>query len=169
MAPIRLGNLCALDLEQNLVRPGRGKQLHLVIEAMDVKNRQALEFPLPAQSIELVERYLREFRPHLATPNCTALFPGRSGGSKGTNTLGGQISQTIRSYTGIKMHPHLFRHVTAKIYLDANPGGYEIVRRVLGHRSIDTTTAYYTGQETAAAIRHFDHTILKLRKNENDR
>ena len=169
MAPIRLGNLCALDLEQNLVRPGRGKQLHLAIEAMDVKNRQALEYPLPSQSIELLERYLREFRPHLAAPGCTALFPGRWGGSKGTNTLGVQISQRIRSYTGLKMHPHLFRHVTAKIYLDANPGGYEVVRRVLGHRSIDTTTAFYTGQETAAAIRHFDHTILKLRTNENDR
>jgi hypothetical protein len=34
---------------------------------------------------------------------------------------------------------------------------------VLGHRSIDTTTSYYTGLETAAAVRHFDNTILKLR------
>ena len=163
MAPIRLGNLCALDLEQNLVRPGRGKQLHLVIEATDVKNRHALEFPLPPQSIELVERYLREFRPHLAAPGCTALFPGRSGGSKGTNTLGGQISKTIRSYTGIKMHPHLFRHVTAKIYLDANPGGYEVVQA--GARaSFDRHhhRLFLTGQETAAAIRHFDHTILEV-------
>ena len=41
------------------------------------------------------------------------------------------------------MNPHLFRHVMAKIYLDANPGEYEVVRRVLAHRSIDTTTRYY--------------------------
>jgi len=63
------------------------------------------------------------------------------------------------------MNAHLFRHATAKIYLDGNPGGYEVVRRVLGHCSIDTTTAYYTGLETAAAARHFDDTMLKLRKN----
>jgi hypothetical protein len=35
---------------------------------------------------------------------------------------------------------------------------------VLGHRSIDTTTAFYTGLETAAAARHFDETILHLRR-----
>jgi integrase len=67
------------------------------------------------------------------------------------------------------MNTHLFRHATAKIYLDANPGGYEVVRRVLGHRSSDTTSRYYTGLETAAAVRHFDDTILKLGKSKSGR
>jgi hypothetical protein len=35
---------------------------------------------------------------------------------------------------------------------------------VLGHRSIDTTTGFYTGLETAAAVRHFDRNILNLRR-----
>lgn len=35
---------------------------------------------------------------------------------------------------------------------------------MLAHRSIDTTTGFYTGLETAAAVRHFDDTILHLRK-----
>jgi integrase len=61
------------------------------------------------------------------------------------------------------MHPHLFRHVAAKLFLDAQPGAYEVVRRVLGHRSIETTTGFYTGLETAASVRHFDRTILRLR------
>jgi site-specific recombinase XerD len=64
----------------------------------------------------------------------------------------------------LRVNPHLFRHVTAKLYLDQNPGSYEVVRRVLGHRSIDTTTAFYTGLETSAAVRHFDETILHLRR-----
>jgi hypothetical protein len=34
---------------------------------------------------------------------------------------------------------------------------------VLGHRSVDTTIAFYTGLESAAAVRHFDKTILELR------
>jgi integrase len=170
MAPIRFGNLCGLDLEQNLVRPSRrSKELHIVFPGEDVKNREPLEHPLPQPSIDLIQLYLNEFRPQLASPNCTALFPGRSGGAKGANTLRGQIFQTIRSHTGLKMNPHLFRHAMAKIYLDAKPGGYEVVRRVLGHRSIDTTTAYYTGVETAAAVRHFDGVISKLRENESTR
>jgi integrase len=165
MAPIRLGNLCGLDLEQNLGRPRRrSKELHIILPAEQVKNREALEYPLPLPSVELIERFVKEFRPRLASPNCTALFPGRSGGAKKPVTLGPQISQTIRSCTGLMMNPHSFRHVTAKIYLDANPGGYEVVRRVLGHRSIDTTTAFYTGLETAAAVRHFDRTLLAIRE-----
>ena len=36
---------------------------------------------------------------------------------------------------------------------------------MLGRRSINTTTAYYTGVEAAAAVRHFDDTVLKLRKS----
>jgi integrase len=170
VAPIRLGNLCALDLEQNLVRPRRrGKELHIVFPAEDVKNREPLEYPLPPPSVELIERYLKEFRPQLASPSCSALFPGRRGGPKKPVTLGVQITQCIRCHTGLVMNPHLFRHAMAKIYLDANPGEYEVVRRVLGHRSIDTTTAFYTGLETAAAVRHFDATILKLRQNMSGR
>ena len=170
MAPIRLANLCALDLEQNLVRPRRrGKELHIVFPAEDVKNREPLEYPLPPPSVELIERYLKEFRPQLASPSSSALFPGRRDGSKKPVTFGIQITESIRSHSGLVMNPHLFRHAMAKIYLDANPGGYEVVRRVLGHRSINTTTAFYTGVEAAAAVRHFDNVVLKLRNNTSGR
>jgi integrase len=165
MAPIRIGNLAKLDLDRNLVCSSCGKALHIVIEAEAVKNRQPLEYPLPAQSIELLKRYIREFRPRLAPATSTALFPGEGGRAKARHTLGEQITKVIHLHTGMRMHPHLFRHATAKLFLDANPGGLEVVRRVLGHRSSDTTISYYTGMETAAAVRHFDETILQLRKS----
>ena len=105
-----------------------------------------------------------EFRPHLTSAGNTALFPGIGGGSKNQAFFGTQISRAVRAHTGLRVHPHLFRHIGAKLYLDANPGAYEVVRRVLGHRSIDTTTSFYTGLETAAAVRHFDKAILNLRR-----
>jgi hypothetical protein len=58
MTALRIGNLARLDLERNLVRLGRGNEVHIVIEPEDVKNREPLDFPL-------IERYLREFRPRL--------------------------------------------------------------------------------------------------------
>jgi integrase len=164
MAPIRMGNLVKLDIERNLVRPGRDRALHIVIGAEEVKNREPLEYPLPPESIDLVERYIREFRPHLAEAGNSALFPGMGPGPKNQDFFGTQISRTVYAHTGLRVHPHLFRHITAKLYLDQNPGSYEVVRRVLGHRSIDTTTAFYTGLETPAAVRHFDRTILHLRQ-----
>jgi integrase len=164
MAPLRMRNLAKLDIDQNLVRPGRGRALHIVIGAEEVKNREPIEHPLPSDSIDLVERYIREFRPHLASAGNTALFPGIGAGPKNQDFFGTQVSRTIRAHTGLRIHPHLFRHITAKLFLDANPGNYEVVRRTLGHRSIDTTNAFYTGLETAAAVRHFDETILRLRR-----
>ena len=163
MAPIRIGNLSDLDLERDLIRPGRGKQLHIVLSAEQAKGGMPLEYRLPAPSVELIERYVEKFRPRLAHPRGTALFPGKGGGAKAITTLRKQISDTVHSYTGLKMNPHLFRHAMSKIFLDQNPGEHEVVRRVLGHKSIDTTTSYYTGLETAAAVRHFDATILKLK------
>jgi integrase len=164
MAPLRMRNLVKLDIDQNLVRPGRGRALHIVIGAEEVKNREPIEHPLPSDSIDLVERYIREFRPHLASAGNTALFPGIGAGPKNQNFFGTQVSRTLRVHTGLRIHPHLFRHITAKLFLDANPGNYEVVRRTLGHRSIDTTNAFYTGLETAAAVRHFDETLLRLRR-----
>lgn len=169
MAPMRIGNLVKLDLDRNFVRPGRGGAMHIVIEPEEVKNSEPLDYPLPPQTVELIERYLREFRPRLAPAGSTALFPGRGGGPKVVGGLAEQISDTIHSYTGMRINPHLFRHVAAKLYLDSNPGGYEVVRRVLGQRSINTTVRFYTGLETASAVRHFDATILRLRKEPNPR
>jgi integrase len=164
MAPVRMSNLVMLDIERNLVKPGQGKALHIVIPPEEVKNREPLEYPLPPEIVDLLERYIRDFQPHLASAGNTALFPGIGGGPKNQAFFGTQISRTIRAHTGLRVHPHLFRHITAKLFLDANPGGYEVVRRVLGHRSIDTTTGFYTGLETPAAVRHFDKTILSLRR-----
>jgi integrase len=164
MAPVRMSNLVKLDIERNLVRPGRSRALHIVIAAEEVKNREPLEYPLPPESVELLERYIREFRPNLTSRENSALFPGVAGGPKNQAFFGEQISRTVRAHTGLRVHPHLFRHIAAKLFLDANPGAYEVVRRVLAHRSIDTTTGFYTGLETPAAVRHFDKTILDLRK-----
>jgi integrase len=58
------------------------------------------------------------------------------------------------------VNAHLFRHIGSKLFLDANPGGYEVIRRVLGHKKISTTMRFYTGFEGKAAARHFDQVIL---------
>ena len=57
----------------------------------------------------------------------------------------------------------LFRHIAGTIYLHENPGAYEVVRQVLGHRNISTTTNFYTGQEERRARQHFIGVIQKLR------
>jgi integrase len=137
-----------------------GRKLHLIVPGREVKNAQDLEFELPERTAELIDWYLRDHRPVLAVPGCTALFPSPSGKAKRKETLGLQIQEIVFARTGLTVNAHLFRHIGAKLFLDAVPGGYEVVRRVLGHKSIATTTSFYAGAETAAAVRHFDAVVL---------
>jgi integrase len=84
-------------------------------------------------------------------------------GPKAPGTLYTQICKTVLRFSGLKFNPHLFRHAGGKIFLDLKPGEYEVVRRVLGHRSIATTTAIYAGAETKSAGKHFADTIETVR------
>ncbi len=61
------------------------------------------------------------------------------------------------------MPAHRFRHAAAKIFLDRNPGQYEVVRQFLGHKDIKTTIAFYAGTESASAARYYAQTILGIR------
>ena len=166
MAPMRLGNLARIDLQRHLswTRDGRKGIVHLAIPGQETKTGEPLEFELPKDTVRLLEIYLQEFRPRLCDPTSPWLFPGRNGKHKAVVSLSGQIKRTLRDELGIEMNAHLFRHFGAMLYLRANPGGYEVVRQVLEHRSVKTTVMAYTGMEGAAASKHFDATILKLRE-----
>ena len=164
---MRIGNLAALDIERNF-RPGREDELIVVVEADHVKNREPIECPLPKRSAELLDWYFRTYRLRLTSPQNTAVFPGRDGQPKKKPWFTTQISRTIFLHVGVEFNPHLFRHFVAMIYLDRHPGGYEVVRRALAHRSIQTTTNSYSGMEGPAAIRHFHDEILGLRRGDSE-
>jgi integrase len=166
MAPIRLNNLATLDLDRHLIRPGQARhQLHVVFPESEVKNDVALDYPLPEESVALIECYVTAHRPRLAAPENRALFPGQRAATKSTSMLRSQIAKAVFTYTGLRVHPHLFRHIGAKLHLDHHPGNHSVVSRVLGHKSIDTTMAYYAGMETAAAARYFAKTMTGLRRS----
>jgi integrase len=161
-APIRLKNLTGLDVEENLI--ARGRKLYLVIREDETKNREPIDFELPAETVEILSWYVREHRPRLLRVPSGALFPGKAGKAKSSGCLATQISRTVFRYTSLKFNTHLFRHAGGKIFLDARPGHYEVVRRVLGHRSIATTTSLYTGAETRSAGLHFASVIAERRR-----
>jgi hypothetical protein len=47
--------------------------------------------------------------------------------------------------------------------MQKNPGGHEVARRLLGHRTITTTIGFYAGMEVAAAVRHYDRHVAQRR------
>ena len=77
--------------------------------------------------------------------------------------LSTQIRKLVYAHTRLDMPAHRFRHAAAKIFLDRNPGQYEVVRQLLGHKDIKTTISFYAGAESASAARHYAKTILAIR------
>jgi len=50
--------------------------------------------------------------------------------------------KTVLKYVGLKLTPHQFRHLAAKIMLDPNPGAYELVRQLIGHKNMQTIITF---------------------------
>ena len=49
------------------------------------------------------------------------------------------------------------------IFLEAHPGAYEDVRRLLGHKSMQTTINFYAGLEATAAINRYNDVLAGFR------
>jgi integrase len=160
-APIRLSNLVNIELEKNLIKPGGlNTPSWLVFPHYDVKNRVDLNFPFDQPLTDLIDEYIHEFRPAvLRGANGPYLFPGEGGAPKVANTFGSQITNRIEKAVGLRITVHQFRHAAAAIYLKHRPGDYEFVRRVLAHRSIETTTKFYCGLQTTQATEQFGKLI----------
>jgi integrase len=163
MVPMRVGNLVALDIDRHIIRSVRRGAVHLSIPGSQVKNGFDIDAVLPDETVKLLDLYIDRFRPVLLRHPTSALFPGDRSGPKGKATLSKQISRCIEAECGLKVNPHLFRHIAAKLYLDAHPGAYGVVRLINGHHRVDTSTKYYAGFENQAAIRRYDEQILKIR------
>ena len=162
VAPMRLANLAALNLDTNVVRVGGIEPAyHLVIPPEDVKNEEPLEYPLPKVVNEMLGLYLAMFRPRLCRGDSPWLFPGELDGHKTKGTLSGQVIERITRELGIRVTPHQFRHLAAAFILEKDPANYEFVRRVLGHKNLQTTIKFYIGLETVDAVRKFSAMALE--------
>jgi integrase len=161
VAPIRLANLVAINLDKNLIKPaGPSKEYWLTFPHYDVKNRVDLEFPFDDVLTRLIDEYVHDFRPILLRQaNAPWLFPGVAGKPKTANMFSAQITERIHKATGVRLTVQQFRHAAAAIYLKHQPGGYETVRRLLGHRNIQTTINFYCGLETTQASEAFGKLI----------
>lgn len=160
-APVRLGNLVSIELDQNLIKPGGLNTLYwLVFPYHDVKNRVDLNVKFDQPLTDLIDEYVHNFRPALLRgTNASWLFPGEGGQPKNKLLFSKQITERIQKAVGLRITVHQFRHAAAAIYLKHHPGDYETVRRFLGHRDIWTTIRFYCGLETIAATEEFGKLI----------
>lgn len=150
--PIRRKNLATLHLDHNLRRMKDGR-VFLVFAPGEVKNSRTLEFELPRSVIDLIDEHVRTRHPVLCPAGVRWLFPRRDGEiPMELSGLSRKISKMIHKEIGQEMNPHLFRHLAAKLMLEAKPGYYEVVRRLLGHAELSSTLNAYAGFEAGTAL-----------------
>lgn len=130
-----------------------------------------LEYELPAHVVALLDTYLNTYRPILLRGEDAGwLFPGSiEGRHKHEVSLRENLCKAVKKHTGLTVNPHLYRHLAAFFYLQANPGDYETVRRLLGHKSVDTTITFYAEFDTLAARRLYTDHILDRKFNLKER
>ena len=151
-----------LRLDDSLIRVG--KEILIRVPSEQVKNSVDLDYRVPRESTVLINFYIKKLLPLLGPNPNGWLFPGEAPERhKCGEQLGRQFTGTIRDMTGIYLYPHLTRHFGAFLYLQENPGAFEVVRRVLAHKSLTTTTRSYAAFDDDSAVRLFDSLILRMR------
>jgi integrase len=163
--PLRIENLSELKFGEHLYWPqGRGRPALLVLRFDETKNGAPLEFELPTVLADRLYTYRHEIAPALIGRCPDALFVSRKGFPRALSTVRAAIQKAVLRHVGVRLTPHQFRHLAAKIALDANPGAHELVRQLLGHKALKTTTSFYAGVNTRRAGRAHAALIAELRE-----
>ena len=168
VAPVRLGNLASISLGENLTKPGGPDSNYWLIFAKhDVKNKMALQFELDEVVSAIINEYVHGFRPALVRgSNADWLFPGEADEHKEKISFSTQIVDRIQKSTGLRITVHQFRHAAGALILKHRPGEYELVRRILGHKSAETTKRFYLALDSTQASEIFTD-IVRNRLNFN--
>jgi len=152
--PVRSENLWELEFDTHIfLRPGPGAISTLELGAEAVKNDSAIGFDIPPH----LAKMLMEYRAHIAPKHIghrpTRVFVNMNGTPKCQQTVAYLIEAYARKQAGIVITPHQFRHLGAKNMLDANPGNFEGVKQLLGHKN-SRNTMIYSGMNSRRAGRH---------------
>ncbi|ANK82138.1 MAG: hypothetical protein TEF_16080 [Rhizobiales bacterium NRL2] len=164
-APLRIGNLSALSLERHIrfVTTRRQRCTTISIPAHEVKNGKDLNHELSPESTKLLKLYLDEARPVLLQEPSDYLFPAQNGGPRVAASLSNLIKTTIREFTGMVIHAHLFRSIAGKIHSTVQPGDFVTLSHVISD-SLKTAMKSYAQFEQKAALRHYQGSVDAARR-----
>jgi integrase len=148
--PLRLENLTLLEFDKHIfLRPGGTSTLY--VPAAETKTERTAEYNIPSPLVERLLAYRDQVAPSVTGEKPKFLFHNADGTNKHLGSVRYLVQAYFKSFVGFHMNPHAFRHLAAKLILDANPGGHPIAQNLLGHKKLSTTVNYYVGTDTKRA------------------
>jgi len=167
--PLRVKNLTMIRCDRHLVR--RADAWWVAFAREEMKNKQPLEFPVPAELAAYLETYLATYRPVLLTRGgrqapapISRLWISRDATALGQKTFGYHIERHTHAEFGIALNPHLFRDCAATWIAIYNPEHVHIVAAILGHSTLETSEKYYNLADGLEAGRRY-HDAIEERRN----
>ena len=168
--PVRISNLADIELDRHAER--QGEFYWLVYPAKEMKNRRALEFPLPREMTVSMQQYLELYRPLLLSRTGRWNRGSHDGlwvSRDGSKLVRGRIREIVARHTerriGWAINPHLFRDAAATSVAIEDPEHVGIVAAILGHGDYRTAERYYNQADALAASRRY-HQVLESLRNQ---
>lgn len=158
---MRRANLVELELGENIRKVGQGRDATWIVEyeAEDVKNEEPLRYTLPPESADLLECYLRDWRPRMSSVLTPWLFPRTNGEPIDGKTMANDIRKKARLILGVPVTPHQFRHIATELYLRDHPEQLDLMSQHLGHKDPNTTRMYYARSKQGEASRRYQQRL----------
>jgi integrase len=167
--PARPGNLCGQRFKgdperRNLLLPRtKGGPLFMLWRPSEVKNHEHLKAELDPDAVATLRLYLEHYFPaalrFAGLQDSDYLFPGRKSDKPKSEKQMNRCFRKRMAKAGLDMTLHLGRHLAAKIILDEDEGLIEVVSRLLGHKSLETTRRFYLGTRTEKASERYREVI----------
>ncbi|CTQ33928.1 site-specific integrase [Jannaschia rubra] len=131
----------------------RGELATITVPNVEVKMRTSddpdLPIPLGENESRRLRMYLDKIRPKALRKGDELnpfLFPAQGSSVERDQPFVGLLERLMRHthrITGIRMNPHLYRHFLGWLWLKEDPDRLPDVQRLLGHKSLETTLAFY--------------------------
>lgn len=151
---LRPKNLASLRIGKHVIEEG-GK-IHIHIPASEMKNKVEMEFVLSDRWAKVLRFYIANVRSLMDDADTDFLWPNAKGKALTSGYVGGLLGNFMEVEIGVRVTGHRFRHVAGYLYLLDNPNGFEVVRLLLGHKSIKTTMTYYASLEVKEGHKRYD-------------
>jgi len=166
VAPMRMKNLAALNFDDQIQWPhGQGRRAVILVKSEATKNNVPLEFELPLELSDRLVTYRNSIAPAVIGKRPDAVFVTWRGKPRTQAAIATSIEKAVLKYVGVRLTPHQFRHLAAKLMLDHNPGAFDLVRQLMGHKNMQTTTNFYAGIDTRRAGRAHCELLSRLKRN----
>jgi integrase len=160
MPGLRLRNLTDLTFGVHLfMQESPGAVSSLELDASEMKNRREIAYDIPPHLANMLLEYRNRIAPKVIGRRPDRLFVNFDDTPKSAWSVARLIRTHLKKRAGIRFSSHKFRHLSAKVGLDAEPGNFETIRQLLGHNSLRTTVGAYAGIDSRRAGRHHQRLI----------